>query len=76
VSTWQVLQPGDDPSEGRRIEAQTATVTHGGVLVLWDADGGELVPASLFSEWSEAHRIDGDWPDRPVGEVDPEAGPW
>jgi hypothetical protein len=66
-----VLQPGDDPSEGRRINADRAA-TDGGVLAFYVGDD----PVSFFYEWTEAHRIEGDWPDRPVGEVDPEADPW
>lgn len=70
MSTWQVLQPGDDPSEGRRIEADSASVT-GPILCFYVA--GELT--SMFYEWTEAHRVQ-EWPDRPVGEVDPEVNPW
>ena len=71
MATWQVLQPGDDPSEGRRIEADRVEVA-GPVLCF--VTGDETV--SLFYEWTEAHRVDGPWPDRPVGEVDPEVDPW
>jgi hypothetical protein len=64
------LQPGDDPSEGRRINADRATV-EGGALSFYVDD--EVV--SLFYEWTEAHRVH-EWPDRPVGEIDPDVNPW